>query len=73
MDTKGTSKEKKIRVICTRTGTKFNHWWEDNLKFMVDKHSGLEYDEFVVIKDEINETTLIVKANYIENNFLINA
>ena len=55
MDSERTSKEKKIRVICTRTGTKFNIWWEDNLKFMVDKYSGLEYDEFVVVRDEVFE------------------
>ena len=76
MDTKGTSKEKKIRVICTRTGTKFNHWWEDNLKFMVDKYSALEYDEFVVIKDEIFEddygtfNNLIMFNRYTEKDWV---
>lgn len=52
MDTKRTKeKKKKIRIICTRTGDKFNQWWEDNLKFMVDKYSNIKYDEFVCIRD----------------------
>ncbi len=76
MDSKRTSEKKKIRVICTRTGTKFNHWWEDNLKFMVDKYSGLEYDEFVVIKDEIFEddygtfNNLIMFNRYTEKDWV---
>ena len=76
MDSKRTSEKKKIRVICTRTGTKFNHWWEDNLKFMVDKYSALEYDEFVVIKDEIFEddygtfNNLIMFNRYTEKDWV---
>jgi len=42
-----------MRVICVRTGTKYDKWYEDNLKHMVDNYSGLEYDEFVCIKDDI--------------------
>jgi len=42
-----------LRVICVRTGDKYGQWYEDNLKHMVDKYSGLEYDEFVCIKDDI--------------------
>ena len=30
-----------LRVICVRTGTKYNEWWENNLKYMVDNYSGL--------------------------------
>ena len=41
-----------MRIICVRTGNKFDKWYEDNLKYMVDKYSNLEYDEFVVIRDE---------------------
>lgn len=41
-----------LRVICVRTGDKFSQWYEDNLKYMVDKYSGLQYDEFVVIRDD---------------------
>lgn len=41
-----------MRIICVRTGDKFDQWYEDNLKFMIDKYSCLEYDEFVVIRDE---------------------
>ena len=41
-----------LRVICVRTGDKFDSWYEDNLKHMIDTYSGLDYDEFVVIRDE---------------------
>lgn len=41
-----------MRVICVRTGDKFDQWYEDNLKHMVDTYSGLQYDEFVVIRDD---------------------
>jgi len=44
---------KKLRVICIRTGTKFDEWYELNLKHMVDKYSNLEYEEFVCIKDDV--------------------
>lgn len=43
----------KLRVICVRTGTKYDQWYEDNLKHMIDTYSGLEYDEFVCIKDDL--------------------
>ena len=49
------TEEKKIRVICVRTGNKFDQWYEDNFKYMIDKHSGLKYDEFVVIRDNVYE------------------
>lgn len=35
-----------------RTGDKFDQWYEDNLKYMIDSYSGLQYDEFVVIRDD---------------------
>ena len=41
-----------MRIICVRTGNKFDQWYEDNLKYMIDKFSGLQYDEFVVISDD---------------------
>jgi hypothetical protein len=41
-----------MRIICVRTGDKFDRWYEDNLKYMIDKYSGLQYDEFVVIREE---------------------
>ena len=44
-----------LRVICVRTGTKYNEWWENNLKYMVDNYSGLKYNEFVVIKENLYE------------------
>ena len=42
-----------LRVIAVRTGTKYNKWYEDNLKYMIDTYSGLKYDEFVVIRDDL--------------------
>lgn len=42
-----------LRIIAVRTGTKYSQWYEDNLKHMIDTYSGLDYDEFVVIRDDI--------------------
>lgn len=53
MDTETTRPQKKIRILCTRTGDKFDQWWEDNLKYMVDKYSNVEYDEFVCVRDNM--------------------
>jgi hypothetical protein len=39
------------RIICVCTGDKFHPWFVDNLKYMIDTHSGIEYDEFEVITD----------------------
>ena len=47
------SQKKKLRVICVRTGDKFDQWYEDNYKYMIDKYSGLEYDDYVVIRDDV--------------------
>ncbi len=49
------SQKKKLRVICVRTGDKFDQWYEDNYKYMIDKYSGLEYDDYVVIRDNVYE------------------
>tara|TARA_E500000318_G_scaffold10018_1_gene8988 strand:+ start:559 stop:1179 length:621 start_codon:yes stop_codon:yes gene_type:complete len=76
VDTKGTRQKKKIRIICTRTGDKFNQWWEDNLKFMVDKYSNIEYDEFVCIRDNRFEddygtfNNLIMFDRYRDNDWI---
>lgn len=40
-----------LRVICVRTGDKFDSWYEDNLKYMIDNYSQLQYDSFEVIRD----------------------
>ena len=54
MDTETTGLEKKnIRILCTRTGDKVDQWWEDNLKYMFDKYSNVEYDEFVCVRDNM--------------------
>jgi len=41
-----------MRIICVNTGDKFGQWYVDNLKHMIDKFSGLEYDSFEVITEE---------------------
>lgn len=41
-----------LRIICVRTGTKYDKWYEHNLKHMVDTYSNLDYDEFVCIKED---------------------
>lgn len=40
------------RVICVRTGDKYDQWYEDNLKHMVDTYSGIKYDEWCTIRDD---------------------
>jgi hypothetical protein len=42
-----------LRVICVNNGDKYNQWYTDNLRHMVDKYSGLEYDSFEVCTEEI--------------------
>ena len=42
-----------MRIICVNTGTKFESWYVDNLKHMIDKFSNLKYDKFEVITDTI--------------------
>ena len=42
-----------LRVICVNTGEKYSQWYTDNLRHMVDKYSGLEYDTFEVCTEEI--------------------
>ena len=51
MDTKRVTKKKKIRILTLRYGTKFGSWWEDNLKYMIDTYSNLEYDQFITVKE----------------------
>ena len=41
-----------IRVICVCTGNKYESIWVDNLKYMVDKFSNINYDKFEVIDNE---------------------
>ena len=38
-----------IRIICVNTGDKYSQWHTDNLKYMIDKYSNLEYNSFEVI------------------------
>tara|TARA_E500000178_G_C16980545_1_gene735557 strand:- start:576 stop:1211 length:636 start_codon:yes stop_codon:yes gene_type:complete len=51
VDTKGTRQKKKIRVGTLAYGDKYDSWWQDNFKYMIDKYSNIEYDEFVIVKD----------------------
>ena len=41
------------RIIACRFGNKFNQWHVDNLKYMIDFHSGISYDSFEVIENDI--------------------
>ena len=44
------------RVICVNTGTKYNQWYVDNLKHMIDNYSNLQYDKFEIItKNEYDD------------------
>ena len=42
-----------MRIICCRFGTKFTDWHVNNLKHMIDNYSGLTYDSFDVIENDI--------------------
>ena len=42
-----------MRIICCKFGNKFNQWHVDNLKHMIDNYSGLKYDSFEVIENDI--------------------
>jgi len=42
-----------MRIICCRFGTKFTDWHVNNLKHMIDNYSGLSYDSFEVIENDI--------------------
>ena len=42
-----------MRIICCRFGNKFTQWHVDNLKHMIDEYSGLKYDSFEVIEDDL--------------------
>ena len=35
-----------MRIICVNTGDKFDQWYTDNLKYMIDNYSNLNYDKF---------------------------
>ena len=42
-----------MRIICCRYGKKFTDWHVKNLKHMIDTYSGLKYDSFEVIENNI--------------------
>ena len=42
-----------MRIICCRFGNKFTDWHVRNLKHMIDEYSGLKYDSFEVIENDI--------------------
>tara|TARA_B100001564_G_scaffold301624_1_gene269026 strand:+ start:1697 stop:1927 length:231 start_codon:yes stop_codon:yes gene_type:complete len=44
-----------MRLICCNTGERFGQWYVDNLKHMIDTYSGLKYDSFEVITEELYE------------------
>ena len=43
----------KTRLICVMTGERFTQWHVDNLKHMIDTYSGLKYDSFEVIENDL--------------------
>ena len=61
-----------LRIIAVRTGNKYSQWYEDNLKHMIDTYSGLDYDEFVVIRDDIydDETGVFNKLQMFDTEVL---
>ena len=42
-----------MRIICCRFGEKFTNWHVKNLKHMIDNYSGLKYDSFEVIENDL--------------------
>ena len=44
----------KKRIICCQFGKKFNDWHVENLKYMIDHHSGIEYDDFEELFNHFN-------------------
>ena len=42
-----------MRIICVRTGEKYTDWHVRNLKHMIDNYSGLSYDSFEVIENDL--------------------
>ena len=42
-----------MRIICCRFGKKFTDWHVKNLKHMIDNYSGLKYDSFEIIENDI--------------------
>lgn len=50
-----------LRVICVQTGTKYDDWYVDNLKHMVDTYSNLRYDSFEVVTEDLYEIQVFNK------------
>ena len=42
-----------MRIICCKFGKKYTNWHVRNLKHMIDEYSGLKYDSFEVIEDDL--------------------
>jgi hypothetical protein len=42
-----------MRIICCLFGDKFTQWHVDNLKHMIDTYSGIEYDSFEVVTEDL--------------------
>ena len=42
-----------MRIICCRFGKKFTDWHVKNLKHMIDTYSGLSYDSFEIIENDL--------------------
>ena len=44
-----------LNIICVCTGDKYHPIYIDNLKYMIDKFSALEYDTFNVVSEDRHE------------------
>ena len=60
-----------MRIICCRFGTKFTDWHVNNLKHMIDNYSGLSYDSFEVIENDIYGNWYNKLPNLIRKEFTL--
>ena len=56
-----------MRVIVVNTGDKFDQWYTDNLKYMIDNYSNLNYDKFEVIDEECVACNMCINVCPVEN------
>ena len=62
-----------LEIICVKTGTKYDQWYVDNLKHMIDTYSCLQYDKFHVITEDHYDgvfNKLLMFEKFTQNNYL---
>ena len=62
-----------LEIICVRTGDKYDQWYVDNLRYMIDRYSGLEYDKFHIITEDRYEgvyNKLLMFEQFTKNQYL---